>query len=780
MPTMPLPPTDVAMGASPPAVATASASGGSSWRLPCPLNLARCPVRRALGGSSLPPPPTGVAEEAGVGASGGSVGSQARATPEPEEDKICRFCFEGEGGEAGELISPCRCAGGQKYVHLSCLRWWQRTVLVAQPTHPNLYDMDTRQRICNVCKSEFTCPPPSRSELLASVTGPELTALIDEGVMVASSRNFSQELESQLAVFPESLLGNIVCRHWIKGVFLIVNVKEDRDAGREWLLKLESEEDLSRFVAHLESDGRSFRLRGRRFLMLAEGALREVPAESSAEVRRAALRALETPCTLRLRPEETHDCGEDGILAVNMTRPLEGNALGEERKAVFRASLLEDFGGFDFGEVQASLMAKVSHFIGGPCEPQRIGACLVLRPGPGQEHLVFCGTDALRKAARAADAVASGEAPFLAAEPAGEASEEVAAPMPFFFEADLPPPKRRRIDPQGEGSGAVAAGLDLGEGPGVQLMVFWGYAGWSRCQLMGEIARGSWGLCRTSSDDFAAFGGGRPGSSTEGSASSSSSAPPPAASASSSASSSGPLPTVALAAVLPGSGAAGSEPSAAHLADFWARVYPRLVFAPKNELSESYGGQEPEVERRRRELRRMAIYHELLRRHIGGPRGRAGVASAIATAAANRRPAGGGASSAGAGSVDAMAAAVADAVATMDLEEEAEAEAELAGAEEAYDEATTSCSEDNEADGTEGEIRGDDDSSSDSSSSSSSSDGDGGGGDDAAAAAAAADVALGEFTTAAAAAEVAAAEEADVAAAAAADIAAGPASFDFQ
>merc|ERR1719428_1733560 len=35
----------------------------------------------------------------------------------------------------------------------------------------------------------------------------------------------------------------------------------------------------------------------------------------------------------------------------------------------------------------------------------------------------------------------------------------------------------------------------------VRLYVFWGYAGWSRCQLMGEIARGSWGLCRSYPQD---------------------------------------------------------------------------------------------------------------------------------------------------------------------------------------------------------------------------------------------------------------------------------------
>ena len=61
------------------------------------------------------------------------------APPDDEEDEqLCRYCFEGP--EAGELLSPCECKGGQKWVHLSCLRRWQRMVLVSQPTHPAFYE----------------------------------------------------------------------------------------------------------------------------------------------------------------------------------------------------------------------------------------------------------------------------------------------------------------------------------------------------------------------------------------------------------------------------------------------------------------------------------------------------------------------------------------------------------------------------------------------------------------------------------------------------------------
>ena len=99
--------------------------------------------------------------------------AMATAAPAPEEEeRLCRYCFEGE--ESGPLISPCACRGDQKYVHLACLRRWQRTVLVSQPTHPAFYERDPRHYKCGVCKGVFTCEPPSRLELMSSFTGPEV------------------------------------------------------------------------------------------------------------------------------------------------------------------------------------------------------------------------------------------------------------------------------------------------------------------------------------------------------------------------------------------------------------------------------------------------------------------------------------------------------------------------------------------------------------------------------------------------------------------------------
>ena len=121
------------------------------------------------------------------------------ADVEPVEEELCRYCFEGEDDEAGELLRDiCACAGGQRCVHLSCLRRWQRMVLVSQPTHPAFYQDDLRHHRCNVCASPFKIPPPTRHELMASFTGAEIAALISEGCVIGSHRDFDAQLSQQL------------------------------------------------------------------------------------------------------------------------------------------------------------------------------------------------------------------------------------------------------------------------------------------------------------------------------------------------------------------------------------------------------------------------------------------------------------------------------------------------------------------------------------------------------------------------------------------------------
>jgi len=129
------------------------------------------------------------------------------------EERLCRYCFEGE--EDGELVSPCRCAGGQKWVHVTCLRRWQRGVLAALPTHPDLYTLENRQRICSICKTPFSIPPPTHLELLMMYTGKECAELIAERTLIGAHQDFSRALQRQIAALPEILQDGVAHRHWI-------------------------------------------------------------------------------------------------------------------------------------------------------------------------------------------------------------------------------------------------------------------------------------------------------------------------------------------------------------------------------------------------------------------------------------------------------------------------------------------------------------------------------------------------------------------------------------
>ncbi|CAJ1447992.1 unnamed protein product, partial [Effrenium voratum] len=108
---------------------------------------------------------------------------------EPETDKACRYCLV----DSGDLVAPCECKGSGQWVHLGCLRQWQKSVLLTQSTHPKY---QTRiDEICNVCERPFKeeFKPRSRREALLEYTGEELPQLIQKGNLLASSRPKSEK-----------------------------------------------------------------------------------------------------------------------------------------------------------------------------------------------------------------------------------------------------------------------------------------------------------------------------------------------------------------------------------------------------------------------------------------------------------------------------------------------------------------------------------------------------------------------------------------------------------
>ena len=56
--------------------------------------------------------------------------------------QACRSCLV----DSGDLVAPCECKGSGQWVHLGCLRQWQKSVLLTQSTHPKY-----QTRIDEIC-----------------------------------------------------------------------------------------------------------------------------------------------------------------------------------------------------------------------------------------------------------------------------------------------------------------------------------------------------------------------------------------------------------------------------------------------------------------------------------------------------------------------------------------------------------------------------------------------------------------------------------------------------
>lgn len=406
-----------------------------------------------------------------------------------EDEKICRYCFDGE--EESELISPCKCSGGQKYVHLKCLRQWQRMVLVSQPTHPAFYDRDLRHQTCNVCKAEFTCAPPSRHELMASFTGPEIAALIDVGCIIVAHGAFSNVLAQQLEGMPIFLRPRSGYEHWIRGVYLITRV--DQDDGMV-STQVTTPEMLEKFRERLGSS-LSVTLQGRRLKLAASGALDGVPADRLAE----AFANLKAPCTISLESEEPVNCGDDHVVAVNLTRPTEQvpqpQVVGRAVAAVC-------------SKYRGASRVRVTHFLGGPCDDDELMCCIVLGGGGRgwtvvkdlESALELAHSRAAKRFEAQGDLCGGQTVRLTGLQACPELNGELGILLRFNDAAGRWLVRLRN----GDGKQLRLANLEPLEGAGGRVFAFWGDARWSRAQLLGEIAKGDWGLCRSSVGDLAA------------------------------------------------------------------------------------------------------------------------------------------------------------------------------------------------------------------------------------------------------------------------------------
>ena len=331
---------------------------------------------------------------------------------------------------------------------------------------------------------------------MASFTGPEIAAHLQVGHLIASHEAFSAKLELQLQRLPAIMRGITGMAHWINGVFVITSVEEAKE-------QLEEEFDAGslRMVQKVFGSGNAMKWGGKRWNLVPGGALAGVEPGPPLL---AALAELEAPAVLSFKTDEQSvNCGDDHVRAVNINRwaqPLDA----EDKAAVVKA----------FGQVlekHPECKVKVAHYVGGPCEDDIVTTCLVPGGGGADRGWTVVKDDL-------AAAIALAHERSLDRDPGGAVHNGMAVELTGLRSAQhlngargialAYVPKKGRFQVRlADGEGKLVKPANLRpEAPASQgqVLAFWGDARWSRAQLLGEIARGHWGLACGSVADIAA------------------------------------------------------------------------------------------------------------------------------------------------------------------------------------------------------------------------------------------------------------------------------------
>ena len=342
----------------------------------------------------------------------------------------------------------------------------------------------------------FTCEPPTRLDLMASFTGPELGALIDSGCMIAAHAEFTSELRRQLQSLPATIAESASYAHWCGGAYLITKV-----APLEPIMAYHvQDEEVLRLIRRRLGESLSFSVQGQSLRLIAGGALSGVAEGALPQ----ALEALEFHEGMELCLERVPrpSCGDDHVTAVNLTRPI--SALSSSSADQVEQAMLSL-------AYPAAGHVELTHFRGGPCDDAEVSCC-VIPGGVGKGWTVTDGPAALKEAIELAHAravvrseaqgdVRGGQTVRLEGL-VGRSDLNGAVGVALKF---LPSSGRWVIRlADGEGKQLKPANLIPMSCEHGRVFVFWGDAQWSRTQLLGEIARGHWGLCRASVAEIAA------------------------------------------------------------------------------------------------------------------------------------------------------------------------------------------------------------------------------------------------------------------------------------
>lgn len=420
------------------------------------------------------------------------VANDSDVDDDPEcTEKVCRYCLEG-----GEMISPCACSGGQKWVHFECLLRWQSALCGDQPVVSTFPYQDDRLDVCEVCLQSYTREAPTRLDLMKFFTGPEVADMIDTGCLIAPHHDFIEVPMplSDVQHLPLPLLHAMAGR---AAAYLVVDVSSDFEQE----FTFERQEELIAFRKLLPSD-LELKERGRTWVLTNKGSLADIDTTDKSVARlRKGLQRLSAPAkvVLQCRARE-HDQGSDLISAVNLTQPI-SRPLGLRQLAAEEAAKTR----FAFATGVQS-WAHILHFIGGPYDQHKLQWCIV--------HLgaTYAATKNLDQALKLAHDFARftvGQQVRIVKLRSRPDLNGARATILQFLDGQWLVQVVGRDDKY-----IVPAESLVGSRHGeryvrlpVRVLVFWGDARWSRVEVLDEVSRGIWGLCEAQRSDMQQFPG---------------------------------------------------------------------------------------------------------------------------------------------------------------------------------------------------------------------------------------------------------------------------------
>lgn len=71
------------------------------------------------------------------------------------ENLICRICQSDENTKENPLISPCKCTGSIKYIHINCIQEWYKNKMIVK-SHLNATSYIIKNLECELCKQPFS------------------------------------------------------------------------------------------------------------------------------------------------------------------------------------------------------------------------------------------------------------------------------------------------------------------------------------------------------------------------------------------------------------------------------------------------------------------------------------------------------------------------------------------------------------------------------------------------------------------------------------------------